>query len=222
MKNFLFTLAMIMTITLSSTLSAQTFEGTIKMKMEVLNLPPEMESMKSMMESTITTSIKGLKSRTETSNALVSGMVILTDGKSQEIIMCSDIGGEKTAVVSSMKDYEQQAKAQGMSEPVYTETAEQKVIAGYTCKKMNCTMESAETGKLVMEFWYTKDIPNTNLEYNKLPGMPLEYSMDIQGMTMHFVTEEVKKEKISDSSFEIPAGYTKMTQEEFQKKVGGQ
>jgi hypothetical protein len=53
----------------------------------------------------------------------------------------------------------------------------------------------------------------------KLKGMPMEYDMDMQGMHVNYVVSNVSKEKIPDTMFDVPAGYTVTTQEDLNNLI---
>ena len=67
MNRPLFLSILLAIISISSSI-AQSFEGRIVTATEVVDAPAEMQSMKSMMETKMTTWIKGAKSRLETNS----------------------------------------------------------------------------------------------------------------------------------------------------------
>ena len=200
-------------------LNAQSFEGHLTMKMEVIDVPAEMESMKAMFESTIQIYIKNEQSRSEMTNALTGNMVVISDGKKNEVTMLMDMMGEKTAVVYGMEEYKAQ-KEQGTNDIQTKKTGITKVIAGHTCEKVLATIKTAD-GSAEMEVWCAKDIQNVNAEMADYPGMPLEYTIIAEGIKMHFITTEITEKKVDENLFTIPAGYTKKTSKEFEQGFGG-
>ncbi len=220
MKNLILISSLICVMLFSSSIHAQNFEGKIKMKMEVVDVPKEMEQMKAMMESTITTYTKGKKSRLEMSNSMTGNTVVISDLTKNEVVMCMDMMGKKTAVVSNTEEYKTKNGNESNPKMEYTSTNETKIVAGHVCKKTIAKI-AHEGEKMEMEIWYAPDIQNTNLEMSDVPGMPLEYSMKMDQFTMHFIASEVAVESVPDSKFEIPADYERMTSEEFQKQMSG-
>jgi GLPGLI family protein len=218
MKNYLLLLVAFLSLNLASV--AQNFEGKITMKMEALDLSPEMESMKSMFDNTITTYSKGNKSRTESTSPMTGSMIIITDMEKKEVVMCMDMMGQKTAVVSPMEDYKEMQKQNPAAKMKFEPTSETKTVAGHVCKKSISSIEQ-DGKKITLEFWCATDIQNTNADYMELPGLPLEYSMKSPMFTMHFIATEIIKQSVDNSMFEIPAGYTKKTAEEFKKQMSG-
>ena len=101
-----------------------------------------------------------------------------------------------------------------------------KKILDYKCKKAIITDEDGNE----MTYWYTEEIkPATtdkNTSISELPGMPLEYSIDKDGMTMSFkvksVDEKLDKATKNDKlNLTIPEGYEEMTYDEFSSSMGG-
>ena len=73
-----------------------------------------------------------------------------------------------------------------------------------------------------MEVFYTPEISaQASQQFNKLKGLPLEYSVSTQGMIMKIKAKSITKEDCPKSLFEIPKEYEKMNLEEFQKMMGG-
>ena len=67
--------------------TAQSFEGKTVMKTEVLDAPAEMQKMKSMMETTMTTWVKGNKSRMEANTPFIGQIVTITDYDKNEYVL---------------------------------------------------------------------------------------------------------------------------------------
>ncbi len=220
MKKLFISMITLTCLILTNASFAQTFEGKINMKMEATNLSPEMEAMKSMFESDITTYTKGDKSRTEMKNPMTGNMFVITDMTKKEVVTCMDMMGHKTAIVTSMDEYIEQQQGKDMEKPEFTHTNETKMVAGHKCYKSIMKLKH-EKETIEMEIWCAKDIVNTNAQFNEMPGMPLEYSVDAKEFTMHFFATAISKEKVDDKMFEIPADFTRTTTEEFQKKMTG-
>jgi GLPGLI family protein len=200
---------------------AQSFEGKITVQSKILDAPAEMESMKSMMETTMTSWMKGSKSRMETSSPFMGKTITISDFDKKETVTCVDMMGQKRAIIGKMGDATQ-GKQQAMKADIqYKETGKTKTILGYTCHEALGTYQSPEGKQLQMSVWYSKELPNRNTEYHTLSGMPLEYSMQMQGMTMQMTTTSITPESVSDEMFVIPAGYTPTTQEEMMKNAHG-
>ncbi|MBX7050834.1 MAG: DUF4412 domain-containing protein [Flavobacteriales bacterium] len=208
-------------ITISQTvIHAQNFEGHLTMKMEVLEVPAELESMKSMFESNISIDVKGERSRTEMTNPVTGNMIMMSDPSKNEFIMLLDMMGEKSAVTYKLDEYKAQKKSQDNVETQIKKTGQTKTIAGHKCEKVIATMKTSD-GTLEMEVWCAQDIQNVNTEMDEYPGMPLEYNITTEGINMHFIVTEIQEKKVDESLFTIPTGYKKMTSQEFEKNFGG-
>jgi GLPGLI family protein len=197
--------------------SGQSFEGKMTMKVEALELPEEMQSMAEMFKSTMTVHAKGLKSRSESKTPMGS-VIVITDNAKKESVMCMDMMGKKIAIVNKYneedkKDADANINFEGGT---FELTSETKTIAGYKCTKAIWHMDH-ENKDMTTEIWFTKDIQNTSKDYSKLPGMPMEFSVKMEGMVMHYIVTEVNKQPVADSNFVIPAGYEIKTEEEMKK-----
>jgi GLPGLI family protein len=215
----IFTLVFTLFAAIATNLYSQSFEGRIVTKTEVVDAPQEMQSAKSMMETTMTTYIKDAHSRMETTSTFMGKMIVISDYAKKEIVSCMDMMGQKKAIVSSMS--EPVGKTEIPADMTFKETGKTKNILGYTCHEGTGTYVAKDGKSATMNIWYCKDIPNRNTQYPALSGMPMEYSMMMQGMTMKISTIEINKESVPDSMFIIPEGYVLTTQEEMMKSMGG-
>ncbi|HEY5824241.1 MAG TPA: DUF4412 domain-containing protein [Cyclobacteriaceae bacterium] len=101
-----------------------------------------------------------------------------------------------------------------------TKTSETKKILTYTCTKY-IVESTSPNGKTVQQlFWTTKDITvdMKNLSkhnagsghrffYDNIEGVPLQIEMSMPEGKMTMEATEIKKESLSTSLFQIPAGY---------------
>jgi len=199
------------------------FEGKIVMTIKVSAEDPSMKSMESMMPTSSTVYVKGPKSRVETTAPMVGNMVMLMDTSKKEMTTLMDMMGQKIAMKTSFGDIEKKQDGHGeeMKKTMrFKETNDTKMIIGYLCKKVIMTME--DNGKeIISEIWYSPEIPNSSNQMPELKGMPLEYAMETQGFKMSYTVASIDKEKVADSMFEIPQGYTVKTMEELMQGFGG-
>ncbi len=92
-----------------------------------------------------------------------------------------------------------------------------KEIAGYKCYKANVTYNDDKTG----EFYITDDIKmTTSTNESKLKGFPLEMTIVTPEATLNLIATEISKE-IPKDAFIVPAGFEKVTMEEFKEQMGG-
>ncbi|MEY3399475.1 MAG: hypothetical protein RL220_2069 [Bacteroidota bacterium] len=200
--------------------SAQ-FEGKINMSISVKAEDPDMAGMEAFMPTSMTYYVKQSKARVETST-IMGNMIMLMDTVKREMITCMDMMGKKIAMVMSLDEMQNSEDAKKAKESMKIDyTKDTKVVAGYTCKKAKVSMD-VEGSKIETDIWYTEEIQNFNTEYQEIKGFPLEFSMTAQGFTMSYSTTAISKELVADNLFEVPEGYELTTQEELQKKMGGQ
>ncbi len=186
------------------------FEGKMVMKVEVLNLPPDLESMRSLMETSNTIYLKGTKSRSESYMEMLGSNIVITNTTTGEVINCTEMMGEPLAFKSN---YKEELNADDGTNTYFTPKAGTKVIAGYKCDKGVYTFE--EEGEIQeMEIWYTKDIPNTLSEMIEVPGFVLEMLFKEGDISLKYHAIEITKQKVPDSLFELPTGYRLLSQEE--------
>lgn len=201
-------------------------EATIKYELTMESDDPEVQSQMAMMaNSTMTMYMKGEKFRQETN--MGNGLMVTTsivDGETKKgIILMEGMMGK----VASPFDTDEQ-KEQSEEEEVDVEiefTDETKEILGFNCKK--AIIYDEEGNELI--YWYTEELaaPENEGKYlnEKIPGMPLEFSIEQPQVTMVFKAVEyddkVKKAKEKfDTS--VPKGYTEKSLKEIQKMGGGQ
>jgi len=195
--------------------SAQNFEGKMTMKAEAIDLPAEMESMKSMFESTMTIYSKGNKSRLETTQPMVGEMIVITDIDKKESTVCMNMMGEKMAIVSKIDQQEAESAVEEAQDIDVQLGNLKKTICGYSCQNATVKIKDGEVSSEV-EVWFTSDIQNTSAEFNQLPGMPLEYTMNVENFKLHYLVTSIEKQKVADSSFSIPEGYEVKTEAELE------
>lgn len=110
---------------------------------------------------------------------------------------------------------------------------ESKEILGYKAYKTLLNVKS-ENGSSKIEMWTTDEISMDMEKYGQLmnlrgqdielDGVPLEFTVDANGMMkMTYTAESVKmKDEVDQTKFDVDTtGYKKMTLEEFQQSMGG-
>ena len=213
-KNFILALAVSI---ISFNSFAQGFDGKMTAKMIALSVPDEMKGMESMMTQDMTIYTKKEKTRVEL-KSMMGNTTIISDTIKKESIVLMDMMGQKTALVEPLDETSSSMgfEAEGGT---FKATSETKTIAGYKCTKGIYTMPTEEGEPTVtVELWYTTTIANPQAN-SEIPGMIMEFIMEMEGMKMQYTITSVTKESVSDSLFEIPAGYTIKTEEEFQNSI---
>ena len=178
--------------------SGQDFEGSIKYKMSYSNLPKEMKDMmpEEVPESVL--KIKGSKTKMEVSMMGFNNVTIF-DGDAKTNTTYMDGMGQK---IKSTIPIEDEEKIE-----IKLVEGETKRIAGYLCNK--AIIKQADTPDL--EVFYAKDLKSETLmslnpAFKDLKGLPLEYQINEQGMTIMVTATEVVKKSLDNSEFDPPAG----------------
>jgi len=104
----------------------------------------------------------------------------------------------------------------------YAPTTETKTILGHKATKYVLTDKTSGVGN---EVWFTKDIklvPNyVTAVFDTTYGVPLVFTSDQNGMVTRTSVKEIKFEKVPDGVFSTPAGYKKITPEQFKNMPVG-
>lgn len=203
--------AALMVMCLSMATAIAQFEGKIIMKVEVSKLPAELESLRSMMETTSTVFIKNAKTRIESYTDMSGMNITITDAKNNKAITCTDMTGDKLAFETT---YEQHiADAEGTSVTGFKALTGTKKIAGYNCSNGIYTIEE-EGEKQEIEVWYTKEIQNAFGEMKEVPGFVMEMTFSEGDISLKYFASEIVKQKVADTMFERPSDYKLISEEE--------
>lgn len=94
-------------------------------------------------------------------------------------------------------------------------------IAGYLCHK--ALAYCPDVSQNPFELFYTNDIrinrPNVNNPFKDLDGVLLGFQVILCGINMKFTALDVVSEKINDSIFEVPEGYTPISCAEMEDMI---
>ena len=176
--------------------------------------------MASMMPKEMTMSFKGDKSKSDMAMGM-GNMSTIYDSKTKLLIQLMDMMGQKNAIKMTEADVEKQAGKQKKTSIKYLDDT--KVICGYTCHKAEVSVEGEKDKQIV---YYTKDIVSKNANairggLKDLEGFPLEYEMNMKGMSVKMTAKSISIDKIDDIIFKIPEGYKEMTMEQAMQMGGG-
>lgn len=101
----------------------------------------------------------------------------------------------------------------------FEESKETKMIAGYKCKKIKVTM--VDKPEVNFEAFYTGEMGAENVNnlspYNGIKGMLMQYRLKKMGLELEFTAKKVKKEEITDNTFELPAYFKVVSKTEIEK-----
>jgi len=214
-------------IVMTTTLTAQKpFAGSIKVKSQIVgtddpnvlaNIPPDMETL-----------VFGNKSKLiiKSEQANISVVVDGDTKKSYQIFDIPSIG------VCYFETTETEIKSkQKFVDYKYQYTNEEKVILGYTCKKVKATITDLETDEEEFVIFYvTTEISSTDvLNFTQFPGLvgfPLriESSMEETAPGAMLIMEAIeinKSDKLSESDFVLPANAKNVMENDDLKKMFG-
>ncbi len=149
-------------------------------------------------------------------------ITIIANADTKEQVVLYDAMGQKMAIKSTKEETEKSISE--IPEAKVTETTETKKVLNYNCKKIE--MEDDKGNKSTIFVTNDLDVPNANwnTQYKSIKGLMLEYSQKATADSdakLIFTAKEVKKGKIKDAAFEIPADFKQMTMNEFKQMFGG-
>ena len=152
-----------------------------------------------------------------------ASFMVINDGEKTEKITLIDQGAEMKIYFKTTKEEIEKEINEG-PKPTIKYLDETKVVAGYTCKKAEYTVKPEDKDTpTVATIWYTEEIGSEKLnyggEFSGLKGMALEYEMKQGEVTTKFAATEVKKGKVKDTDFFIPADFKELTAEEKQQMI---
>lgn len=193
-----------------TTLFGQLSEGHIVYDLKMESSDPEIEAQLAMVAgSTMEIFFKDDKTRIEMSIGSFQKTTTITNPDEGKSITLIDGMMGKMATESDIEEMELDKEEEGDVE-VELFDDETKEVAGYTCKKAILIDEDGNE----TVFWYTDEINSVKnggaMMSDKIPGMPLEFSVINPQVTMVMTAKEVnkkvKKPKVLFST-DIPGEY---------------
>jgi GLPGLI family protein len=194
-------------------LKAQSFkEGMISFRITYPSLSAELKQQEEYLPQNLYVLLKNHMTRLEL-KTIMGPMITITNNKSGEVVILTEMLGKKLAMKSTVEDSKRITKkvSPDMTKRV-EETGETKTIAGYLCKKARVHITTG--GKTQSsDIYYAPDIsPMYNDTYNNgfdiiIPGFIMQYSIVQEGLETTFTAIKVEQKPVSDSVFDIPAGY---------------
>lgn len=200
---------------------AQMKEGSIKYDMTFSSDDPEMSMAIMMMSgSTMSMYFKEDASRVEIAMGSMMNMVTVSDenDKKAMLLMSIPMMSMNQGTIATLEEMEE-LKSDETSVPEVKLVKGKKKILGYKCKKAITVDESGNEAT----FWYTDKIEvNTKGQSymnDKVPGLPLEYEINQNGMIVKLSAKEITESLTSEETstlfkLEIPEGYDVKTLEE--------
>lgn len=195
-----------------------TFKGIINYKITYPESKMEATQL-AMLPQAMKLSLDGNKARIDMNMASVSQVILLdSDQKTTTILL--DLMGLKIAVKP-----DKLTDLASDNEPVVNITSETKEIAGLICKKAEIHFGDDKSMGEPVTVYFTDALGNNQVfydnEYRTLPGIPMEFSYKMQGMSMLMIAASIEKGKVSKNDFKIPEDYKEMTPEELRQMFGG-
>ena len=196
--------------------NAQTnFEGVVIYDINYIQVPAELEQYRSMLPTTMKIYVKGSKSRLEQELGGGNSQVIISDLEKSEGMVAMNMMGQKILIRINPEQFKQSMEDQKNVEIEYIDESLQ--IAGYECKK---AIIQQEENKIVA--FYTDELPNSSMkQFANLKGMPLQYEIIQNGMTLKLIASSVSKEAVANELFDAPGGYNEVSLEQMQMMSGG-
>jgi GLPGLI family protein len=221
MKKLIYSAFVCLTILTSA--YGQLKEGHIQYDMQINMDPddPSAEMMSTMMEgSTLDIYFQDLNSRSEIQMGKMLKMTVIVDSKSgNSLTLMSGMLGKK-AIKGNINDAEFEENEEDVDYEIKL-LNETKTILGYTCKKALIIQDGNE-----MTAWYTEDFTvykkGINFMQEQVPGAPLEFEMNMNGLGMKVTAKSVEKSLSSKKLFDltVPDGYEVTSLDEL-NQMGG-
>ena len=97
----------------------------------------------------------------------------------------------------------------------------EKNMIGFHCNHASVSIGDSTS----FDVFYTTDIKISNATANtpldKIPGMPMDFRLSMNGIPMHLEAIEFINEKISNKTFEIPEGYERVERSQMDEIFNG-
>lgn len=216
---------------LAGSLMAQVQENyTVKMSIKSEGLPAEFAAFGEM---DLTTTVKGEKTKTETSSMMFSNIVYFDGNKLTALI---ESMGNKSGYTATKEEMEGDKNKTPEAKPKIEYIDDTRTIAGYECKKAIVTYIDRDKKERQSTIWFTDKLKPASstvrkanrrsmaFDLSELNGIPLamEAMVSMQGMEFKslMIATEINTNPIDDTVF-IPNtdGYNVMSFKEYQEKM---
>lgn len=204
------------------TIEAQKMLEEAHIEYEVTDI--KSESMEAQMMKGTLINVYFNQKNTKMNVQMMGGMVtmdILTETATESTTMLMNMMGRKVQVEQPKEEEKAENEEGKPNFDITYDKSDTKDIAGYECTK--ATLTDKETNESFIMYVAKKFKAKTEMVEKMFPGLegiPMEISIDAQGMGATITALNVKK-SVDASAFDVPEGYEKMTPEQFQKEMGG-
>lgn len=156
--------------------------------------------------------LKGGLSRTDMVSALGNETTI-HNAKTGNAVILKEYSGQKLMITLNKNNWAVRNKKFG--DIKFENTAETKVLQGYTCKQAVAKLEDGST----ITVYYAPDLNLMNKDYNQafknLSGFPMEYEFETKKMKFKCTVSRIDLDPIASVKFDFPkSGYRVMTYDE--------
>jgi GLPGLI family protein len=164
--------------------------------------------------------IKGNMTRSEMNGQSFISTTI-QDATTGAAVILKEVSGQKILIRLSAENWRQMnAASYGIS---FINTEETKTIAGYKCNKATAKTQDGSDYSV----YYAAELVVDNKEYNpkfkNLAGLPLEFEMSKNGVTIKYTVSKINLNPVPASKFDIPkSGYREMTYDDSKKLKTGE
>jgi len=192
-------------------------EGKASYAITFVDLTPEMKQTEAMLPKKMTMYFKGHNFRSEMPTSFGNTITIYNATK-KEFYLLMDMMGQKSALVQTELEMDETRKTAPVKNLHVKKLEETKKIAGYMCKKAEISFEMDGITEKV-DCFYTTELPavgnqNTSPGFDQIEGFMMEYSLNLQGVKMKMVVEEINAQTINADYFVIPKGFTVKSRKE--------
>lgn len=144
----------------------------------------------------------------------------ISDPETKSLTQLVKLLNKKFCLVQNAEDIKRENAAYPLE---ITPTKETKMIAGYKCLKSHVKVK--DDSGIEFDIFYTKDLnikdPNFCTPFFEVDGVLLEYQMKKFDLEMKFTAKSIKCDDIEDATFELPADYKKISQQEMNELFQG-
>ena len=208
MKHLLFIVFLI----IGQVVLGQSFEGEIRYSIEYLEIPQQLASFKKNLPTEEVLHIKGDKVRHEGATAFGARFVKVKEFDKNDMFILWDHAGNLLHIDLTAEEFK--ADQNGGPDVYLSPSAESKMIFGYDCSKATFTYPGDSRSSYYV--FYTTSINWKALNLIKgVPGLPLEFVYNNQGMVMRVTATSIKSIPQKDAYFQVPSNYTTMNLSEF-------
>lgn len=167
-----------------------------------------------------TVSVRGHLSKHEiTSEAFTQ--IKINNLQSRSSVTLMEFGKEKYSVSKTAEQIATSIAEMGQPEIKFTN--ETKEILGYTCKKAVAISTNIFGEEIIKEIYYTEEFQglplNFDTPYEKIPGIMLEYEIQIKNLNVKYEAKSIRKRNISARQFKTPKEYTPIGFDELKEKL---